>query len=170
MPQVGFIVAVEITPEIVRWLVEALCRNPGSVDNPEYTHPSVLAVNTEGVKLLHLHLSRYSGLITIFAFARHTGDSWKKSRGFDLKNGLDQLCDEIFKFYRACENSNDIQSTARPLESIRYIQPAARMLQPAMTFHTLSDSDVPVVRRYPQQPPKQFSTPYRKSYRRNGHR
>ena len=169
MPQVGFIETIEITPVIVRWMVEALCRNPGSVDNPKYDHPSALAVTPEGVKLLHLHLSRYSGLITIFAFARHTGDSWKKSRGFDLKNGLDQWCDEIFKFYCDCENSNDIQSTTHTLES-RYIQPAAYMLESAMTFHTLLDSDVPVVRRRHQQPPKQFSTPYRKSYRRNGHR
>jgi hypothetical protein len=157
MPQVGFIETIEITLKIVRRLVEALCRNPGSVDNPEYDHPSALAVNPEGKKLLHLHLSRYSGQITIFAFTRHVHDDWKKSRGFDLKNGLDQWCDEIFEFYRACEDSNDIQ-------------PAAHMLELAMTFHTLSDSEVPVVRRYSQQPPKQFSTPYRKTYRRNGHR
>jgi hypothetical protein len=172
MPQVGFIEIIEITPEIVRQLVEALCRNPGSVDNPEYDHPSALAVNPEGKKLLYLHLSRYSGQIMIFARTLHVHDDcdWKKCRGFALKNGLDQWCDEIFEFYRACENSNDIQSTTHTLEPIRYIRPTTHMLEPAMTFHTLSDSEVPVVRRRHQQPPKQFSMPYRKTYRRNGHR
>jgi hypothetical protein len=134
MPRVGVIETIEIKPEIVRWLVEALCRNPDSVDNPEFDYLSALAVNPEGKKLLYLHLSRYSGQITIFAFARHVHD--------DLKNGLDQWCDEIFEFHRACEDLNDIQSTAHTLES-------------AMTFHALLDSEVPVVRRrLPQQPPK----------------
>jgi hypothetical protein len=159
MPHVSLIV-IKITLEIVRLLVEALCRNPGYVDNPKYNHPSALAATPEGVKLLHLHLSRYSGRITIFAFARHTGDSWKKSRGFDLKNGLDQWCKEIFEFYCAYDDSNDIQSAS------------VRAFEPAMTFHTLWNSEVPIVhRRHIRQPiPKRFPTPYRETHRRNGHR